>query len=195
LFPDLPNDVVVYLVPSLFSFNGKVAKLPSSGRAALFIGVDFVAKRNDNLDVLFSHEFFHAYHDGKIATGDMNSTMASPLWKEGFATYVSGLLNPTQPLDVLLMDKVLAEDCKSKDKISDMAKAYLPLLETDGETTYEDWFLMSGPTRPTRRGYCLGYFAVQEIAKSHDLSELTTWSEKQVSSELKNVLEIFGRLK
>jgi hypothetical protein len=72
------------------------------------MGVDFIAERNDNLNVLFSHEFFHTYHEDHLKPGDSGRTMATPLWKEGLATYISGVLNPDQNDAVLLMDTELA---------------------------------------------------------------------------------------
>ncbi|MBK9323746.1 MAG: hypothetical protein IPM97_12525 [Bdellovibrionaceae bacterium] len=133
LFPDLANDIPVIFIPSIFSFNGKVVYLPDYGRTGLLMGVDLISYRNDNTDVLFSHEFFHAYHEDNLADGSTGATMATPLWKEGFATYVSGLLNPDQDDNVLLMDEALAKKCADQKFVKEIAKEYLVLLQTDGE--------------------------------------------------------------
>ena len=195
-FPDMPQDIPVYFLPSLFSFNGSVFDLPQHGRSGLLMGVDFIVRRRDNLDVLFAHEFFHAYHEDKISKRNANEsttestteTMATPLWLEGFATYVSGILNPTASVADLLMDPVLAKDCARPEFVRELAKLYESILTTDGETTYSDWFLMSGTTQPTRRGYCLGLHVVGRLAKTHDLSEMTSWSESRYSIEALKVL-------
>ena len=111
VFPDLATDIPVIFLPSLSSFNGKVKQLSAFGRPTLLMGVDFIVKRNDNLNVLFAHEFFHVYHESHLSVGSTGRTMATPLWKEGFATYVSGVLNPDRSDDVLLMDASLSKSC------------------------------------------------------------------------------------
>ena len=191
LFPDMPADIPVYFIPSLFSFNGSVFDLPEHGRTGLLMGVDFIVRRKDNLDVLFAHEFFHAYHDDKIPAGSATETMATPLWLEGFATYVSGVLNPGASDADLLMDPVLAKECARPAFAGELAKLYLPILKTDGETTYSDWFMMSGTTLPTRRGYCLGLQVVRVLAKKFELTEMTTWPESRYTIEVEQVLRDF----
>lgn len=190
-FPDLKNDIPVIILPSLFSFNGQVASVPNSDKYGLYIGVDFIAYRNDNLNVLFAHEFFHAYHHDKLGEKSNGQTMATPLWKEGFATYVSGLLNPEQTDEVLLMDKDLTSKCNDNKYVADLAKLYLPILKTDGETTYGDWFLMSGQNPIKRRGYCLGLKVIREIVKVNTVLDMTTWDEARFSVEVENVLNNF----
>jgi len=191
-FTDLKDDIPVIILPSLFSFNGQVASVPNSEKYGLYIGVDFVTYRNDNLNVLFSHEFFHAYHHDKLGDKSNGQTMATPLWKEGFATYVSGLLNPDQSDEVLLMDKDLAAKCNDNQYISELARLYLPIVKTDGETTYGDWFLMSGQNPIKRRGYCLGLKVIREIVKKNTVLDMTTWDESLFAVEVENVLTIFA---
>jgi hypothetical protein len=188
LFPDLPNDIPVIFMPSLSTFNGKLTNISGYNRMPLLIGIDFIVERNDNLDVLFTHEFFHAYHLGKLPPGSTWRTMATPLWIEGFATYVSGVLNPTQPDSILLMDQTLASKCANTDWLAEAAKQYLSVLDTDNETTYTDWFTLRGQTQPPRRGYCLGLHVIREVAKTHSLSEMVVWHEDRFSKEISLVL-------
>src|SRR3989339_1548840 len=184
LFPDLSDNIPVVFMPSIFSFNGRVMLLPEFKRNGLLMGVDFISYRSDNLDVLFSHEFFHAYHFDKLPDGSIWKTMATPLWLEGFATYVSGLLNPTQSTAVLLMDNELANHCNDHAFVKTWAKEYLVALNSGGEQIYDDWFSMGGQTKPTRRGYCLGFKVVEEIAKSSNLNEMVVWTEDDFSKEI-----------
>lgn len=188
LFSDLSPDIPVYFLPSLLSFNGKVGFLSEFGRSGLLMGVDFIVQRKDDMDVLFSHEFFHAYHGDKIV-GSVGKTMATPLWQEGFATYISGVLNPDRDDDVLLMDSVLGRECKKPAFVQDLARQYLAILQTDGQTTYNDWFLLNGPTQPTRRAYCLGLHALRNLAKIYPLTEMVTWDEDRFSKETSMALQ------
>jgi len=186
-FPDMTSDIPVYFLPSLLSFNGKVGTLPEYHRSGLLMGVDAIVDRKDDMDVLFHHEFFHAYQDGKIE-GPTGRTMATPLWFEGLATYVSGILNPDRSDSVLLMDDVLAEKCRKPEFVKQLARKYLLVIEDDGQKTYEDWFMGSGPTQPTRRGYCLGLQAMRLLSENHSLSEVVRWNEDRFSKVLSKVL-------
>lgn len=188
MFPDLASDIPVYFLPSLRSFNGKVGPLPEFGRSGLMMGVDFIVERKDDMDVLFSHEFFHAYQDDKIE-GTSGQTMATPLWFEGFATYVSGVLNPDRSDTVLLMAPDLATECGKSAFVKDLAKQYLTIINTDGQTTYADWFMMSGTIQPTRRGYCLGLHVMRRLAQTYAPTEMVRWAEERFSKEINTVLQ------
>lgn len=187
VFPDLKSDIPVIFLPSLGSFNGQVDFLKDYGRTGLLIGVDFIAERNDDLTLLFSHEFFHAYHSDKLV-GDVDKTMASPLWKEGFATYVSGLLNPHASDEALLMQADLAVACSKPEEVKKMAAEFLEVINNDDLDTYKNWFWMSGTTQPVRRGYCLGLQVIREIVKTNNVQEMTKWNETYFSAEIQKVL-------
>jgi hypothetical protein len=188
VFPDLSPTIPIVFMPSLFAFNGKVQFLRDYGRPGLLMGVDFIVKRNDNLNVLFSHEFFHAYHHSHLAEGSTGKTMATPLWKEGFATYVSGVLNPREADEVLLMDSALAKACADSQAVSKMASEFLNVIDSDGTNSYGDWFTMTGATQPTRRGYCLGLIVIRELVKKYPVIEMVNWDEGRFSQEARAVL-------
>lgn len=192
-FPDLQEGTPIVFLPGI-TFNGKAKSLPSLGRAALFVGVDLVAERNDPLDVLFSHEFFHIYQFDLLKDKSIWQTFSSPLWFEGFATYVSGVLNPTSSQDILLMDNDLSIECSKQANINKWAQAYLlfynikNLDETTLNNYYKDWFLLSGTSNPTRRGYCLGFKVIQEVAKQNSISSMAQWDETTFSLKIGEAL-------
>ncbi len=193
LFLNLAPDIPVIFLPSLFSFNGKVQEISGLGRPGLLMGVDFIMKRNDDLNVLFSHEFFHAYHESHLRPDSRGKTMATPLWKEGFATFVSGILNPDQSEAVLLIDPSLEQACGDSRLLSKMASLYLEVLSTNVETTDNDWFMLSGPTQPTHRGYCLGLNVLRELSKQYPVTEMVDWNETRFGHEVEIVLKAFAR--
>ncbi|MGE0634196.1 MAG: hypothetical protein AB7O96_17410 [Pseudobdellovibrionaceae bacterium] len=188
-FPDLPATFYVVFMPSLFSFNGQVREISGFPSDPVLIGVDMTIERGDSLNVLFSHEFFHAYHDWKLANKRIGQTMASPLWIEGFATYASGLLNPRASDEELLLDGELAKACKDPQAVAEMAKLYLEILDSTGP--YKDWFLMNGTTKPVRRGYCLGLQVIRKVALKSDLTQMIAWDEKEFSVAIRKALESF----
>jgi hypothetical protein len=188
LFPDLVSDIPVVFLPSVFSFNGQESILEDYGhRPGLLIGVGMIADRNDNIKVLFSHEYFHAYHEAKIV-GTSGATMATPLWKEGFATYVSGVLNPTELDETLFMQTDLAQLCAHPQEVKKLAALFRSVLKTDGRNTYADWFLVRGTTQPKRRGYCLGLQIIREVVKTHPVTEMAAWDEARFSAEIEALL-------
>jgi len=181
-FEDFSSDTPIVFLPS-FSFNGYASKIPSLGRSVLFIGVDVVTDRGDSIDVLFSHEFFHTYHFDILAHTQNWQTMSSPLWFEGFATYISGILNPTYSEDAILMDMALDQACSDKNEVKKWAKDYLVffdnpnLSETEANDLYKDWFMMSGASNPKRHGYCLGLRVIQDVSKKNDIRNIVHWDE------------------
>ncbi|MGZ3695848.1 MAG: hypothetical protein ACXWQO_17285 [Bdellovibrionota bacterium] len=182
VFPDLKPGTPIVFLPGM-RFNGRASSLPRFNRDALLIGLDMVVSRQDSIDVLFSHEFFHIYHFDHLGgdDGENSNTMSSPLWFEGFATYVSQVLNPSASEAEVLMDKPLSEGCAKTAAVAAWAKDYLTFYakndwkEHEADPFYYDWFRIGGPTLPNRRGYCLGYLAVKAAAESHSIQELVDW--------------------
>lgn len=184
-FPDLREGTPVVFMPGL-RFNGRVLDLPRFGRPTLLIGVDMVVERKDDINVLFSHEFFHIHHFNVLGKDDsIFSTMSTPLWTEGFATFVSEVLNPGAAARDVFMDPALAEKCALKEKVAPWAGEYLKFFdrrewdEKEANRVYAEWFLMSGEQEQTRRGYCLGYLTLKEQAKRHPLTDLVKWMPEQ----------------
>jgi hypothetical protein len=157
----------------------------------VLFGVDVIAYRNDDLGTLFSHEFFHAYHAEKSPTRLKGDTMANPLWNEGIATFVSGLLNPQASDAALFMDEKLAGACASAEFRAKKAAEYLTVLDRDGPM--DEWFYLK-PDRLSRVGYCLGFHAVRIVAENQSVNEMITWPEERFSRELRAALEIMAIL-
>ena len=181
-FPDLQEDTPIVFMPSLLAFNGKGVDL-LNGKAALLIGVDFTSMRGHDLDVLFSHEFFHVYQFTKLQGKEKFVTMSSPLWFEGFATWISTYLNPNASEAAVLMNAELADYCAIPGNIKKMAQEYLGLYQVGHDNqkysdTYKEWFTASGTIQPRRRGYCLGLAVMREVMKTKRLPEITALDEK-----------------
>ena len=187
-FPDLSSPVPVVFMPSILHFNG-LGALNIEDHLTLAIGVDHAAYRNNDLGVLFSHELFHNYQFGKLKNKSIHKTMASPLWFEGLAAWVSLQLNPKAPLAQILMNQELANYCLSKEHIIKMASEYKIILRQPQEDQFlADWFQTNGQTLPKRRGYCLGLFTATEIMKNHSIIEVVSLEEKQFSKLLLETL-------
>jgi len=179
-FPDLQEDTPIVFLPSLLRYNGRGLAL--GNKSALFIGVDMTALSQDDLNSLFSHEFFHVYQFSKIPESEIKKTFYSPLWFEGFATWMSIHLNPGTTDTVALMDDELAKHCAQKSKVRDMALEYITLApkgrnEPNYSELYGDWF--STPTKNVvpRRGYCLGLQVIREVTKKKPLTDLVNLNE------------------
>lgn len=196
-FPDLQDDIPVFLLPSMFSFNGKVTEIPGKKEIGLFLGIDSIAARKDNLDILFAHEFFHVYHFNKLSKKQIWKTFASPLWMEGFASFVSGQLNPNANNSEILMDSVLAKSCDSKEFIAVKSREYLQIIDKgesdpNSDSLYADWFLLSGTTKPNRAGYCLGLLVLRKLATQYQADEMSSWGEEKFATLTKQVLLDFS---
>jgi hypothetical protein len=181
-FPDLHDGTPVVFLPGL-TFDGKAQYLPSFGRTTLLIGVDLVADINESLDLLFSHEFFHIYHLELLKNKIIWQTFSTPLWIEGFATYASGILNPGSTVEKLLMNEKLSIECNNQKSIQAWSKDYLSFYDNRSidmntrNNLYKDWFLGSGESNPKRRGYCLGFRVIQNIASQNSIQDMVRWDE------------------
>lgn len=174
VFPDFDAGATpVYLMPSLGQFDGH---LQTWGKLTpLFIGVDGIVLyhgESPNLAVLLDHETFHLYQDQKNPglNSDDNSPLYIVLWKEGLATYVSGVLNPrASRLSVLLDDKALAS--ADDPLVRRVAGEMLQRLESTSTADYQRYFSWGHVTDiPARTGYLVGLLAAQGIARGRALA-------------------------
>lgn len=119
--------------------------------------------------------------------------MASPLWIEGLATFVSGVMNPLATDGQLLMDVELGKLC-DRAHVSLWAQQYLLVMDQEpGGENYADWYRVLTEQVPKRRGYCLGYRASAWIAKKDTLASMLTWDETRYGSELKMALTVLAQ--
>jgi hypothetical protein len=122
-------------------------------------------------------------------------TLAFPLWTEGLATFVSGVLNPESNDDSsLLLDADLGAKCGDAAYVHELAQKYLSIADMSNSIeeavpVFEDWFLLRGQTLPKRRGYCLGLKVASKIAETHTLAEMTSWNAEESLVEIKKALQ------
>jgi hypothetical protein len=174
-FPDFDiSKVKVYLMFSLFRFDGKI---PHDNPRALFLGLDGLAKFhgiNVRLGVILSHELFHLYHFqvNPLPAAIDEIPLYRQVWQEGLATYVSRFLNPNAALADVLLDPQLASE--GPKYLPAVARALLQQLEsTDDETTARYLSYRRGSGTPSRMGYLIGYDIVAHLAATRSIKELS----------------------
>lgn len=194
-FPDLKENTPVVFMPSVLSFNGKGGMIRPLNKMGVLIGVDGVVLLQNDIDVLFSHEFFHVYQFDKLDENKIWLTMASPLWFEGFASFVSGMINPEKTDAVILMDEELAKKCNNPAYYKSWARDFLTFIDTpyqnnpEADSLKKEWFQMNGKYQPPRRGYCLGLLVLRDLVKNHSIEEMLLWNESQFAPAVKSVLK------
>jgi hypothetical protein len=193
IFPDFSDQFTLVYLPTALSFNGKEIYHKTRKAEMVLIGIDYIANSPTNLNVLLTHELFHKHHFVNMAHNNFNS-MASDLWTEGFATYVSHLANPELDLETLLFDGDLAKACAKPEYVADLAKKYLEvfyrtLTEQERTKFRKDWFRLDGEPTPKRPGYCLGYHLVKSIAPKHKLNDMIKWGNTQFDNNYEDKLE------
>jgi hypothetical protein len=174
LFPDLDRSHLrVYLMLSLFRFDGKV---PDDNPHILLLGVDGIARfhgTNFPIRVLLSHELFHLYHfqvnPAPKPVDDL--PLYRQIWQEGLATYVSQQLNPDAPLSDILLDPRLARD--GPELIPTFAQRLLPQLETADDSIAAEYLsYRKNQKLPPRMGYLIGLEVAKSLAAKKPLREL-----------------------
>jgi hypothetical protein len=173
-FPDFDSSRArVYLMLSLFRFDGKI---PHDNPSMLLLGLDGLAKfhgANARLAVIFSHELFHLYHFqvNPLPRDADQLELYRLIWQEGLATYVSQALNPEASLADVLLDARLAQEGPRFVPLS--AHHLLTELEsTDDATTALYLSYRPGGLVPARMGYLIGYEIARKTAATHPITEL-----------------------
>jgi hypothetical protein len=183
-FPDSHFDDILIYAAAAPTFNGKYSFLGK--QKLLAFGVDLSVLLDNKVDILFSHELFHVYHNRALKI-DKNSfgtiQFSIPLWAEGLATFVSKEMNPQASPSDVFMDKALGSI--EEKHIRELAQMYLIFVNTrleDNENESKKWF--SGGTKlndrfPPRMGYWLGYHVAKCLHKKHSLLEMSKWRPEQ----------------
>ena len=173
-FPDFdPSKARVYLILSLFRFDGKI---PHDNPRMLMLGLDGIAKfhgADAHLSVILSHELFHVYHfQVNPLPRDADEVQLYRLvWQEGLATYVSKVLNPDASLADILLDPRLAVE--GPKYVPLFAQSLLTQLESKDDATAARYLsYRRGGQTPARLGYLIGYEIAKRAAANHPLSEL-----------------------
>ena len=194
--PDFrPDQAPIYLMPSLFAFDGHLQ--PWRDRVPLFVGLDGVVRYHGagaDLSVFLDHEAFHLYQ--AQANPDLSLDPAPPIyasvWIEGAATYVSSRLNPGAALlHVLLDDAPLAQ--AGPGVIRTGARDLLERLDSTADAD-QLRFLSAGYAGPSpaRLGYRLGFEIARRAARSLSLAEMARVGRKPLRDLMQRQLEVLA---
>jgi len=165
----------VYLIPSLFWFDGH---LEADGKTLpLFFGLDGIVHHHGtdtDLSVLISHELYHCYQ------GQGNPQMmlqAAPpvyamLWLEGTAVYASERLNPSAPLQhVLLNQQALLRD--GPPMARRVAAELTKRLDSTRRADIGAFFSLGAKEAwPEMAGYYVGLLCARDIGRSMTLRDM-----------------------
>ena len=203
LFPDAPAkpSVAVLLAPDFDSKSGVM----SDGTPVLALSIDTLILEKADLSILFPHELFHLYdanHAGITNDGVMpGAKLTLPLFEEGLATYVSTLVSPGHTDgQYLLQDSLGALPASHLPEIAQrfLADADKPAIDpASGSMTNARWFEGNDkryqPDLPNRSGYWLGLNLVRQMAKTHALTEMASWSAAKAQEETRAALTVMAR--
>lgn len=190
---DSKKELKVFLLPSLLTFNGAVVDesdlSEDAGNPVMYLGLDTVIKRKDNLERLISHEMVHLIHFSKQKGSAVYQSLIAPLWIEGLAVYGSELYDQKQNMEELLSDKTLAHHCLQKSSVQKASREFLEVaqIKYEDEENYEEkfseWFIYSPNKSVQRWGYCLGYHVIKKLSKAHSFSEMLAWPHDEFSQK------------
>lgn len=198
-FPSATFSLPIMAVPAP-TFNGKTDSYEDNGRKHfLAFGIDTLTIRDDNPEVLYSHELFHVYHGEASGIRDdgtaEDATLIDSLWAEGLATYVSHELNPSASMQAVFMDSALAD--QPEEKLKYLAKEFLKVKNEmvhskNHPEIYGQWFLLNkcpSSLAPCRSGYFLGYHVARLLREKFTLDEMAHWSFKTAHEKIGVILQ------
>ncbi len=201
-FEDLKADVTLYLMPSLYAFDGQVR--PVQGQPAVLFGVDTIAAYRGttilSTPVFPHHEFFHLYHARAAAEvweamqaffgrGEM-FPLYYLLWEEGLAIYASKVLNPMATMPELLSSHSLAAE--TQPLLPQLTKMLRDKLDSVSREDIRDFFFIDDDRRkdiPARCGYYVGMLIAEELANKYHLRELARLQGQELRHEIGEALE------
>jgi len=184
-FPKFRCETATYFLYSAGAFDGATRDV--SGKDALMFGLDEIARLDEPLSPLFTHELFHVYHAERIPKAP--EALYWQIWEEGLASYVSAKLNPGEaacclppaaPIDAAL-PKIVS--------------GALERLDSEKPDDYRRYLLGAKGTLdiPQRSGYLLGERIAAEAGKTRSLEELADLQpaevRKLVESGLRRMLK------
>lgn len=202
LFPDAPLRPAfqVVLAPNLDGKSG----LLGDGTPVLVFAVDSLVLEGADTAVLLPHELFHLYHATRAGIrndGVMpGASVLLPLFAEGLATYVSGLLAPGRTDRQLLLQEDLGEIPDGRlEEIAGRFQVDAEKLALDPGPSepFVRWFSASPrqqqPGLPNRTGYWLGLQLVRHLRRSHSLGQLASWPPGRAQAEALAALTAMSR--
>ncbi len=203
LFPDADTHppVTILLAPNFDAKSGVLA----NGKPVLAFAADTLLMEHANLDIVVPHELFHLYHAqhaGIRNDGVMpDAELTLPLFEEGLATYVSGLLAPGHADGELLLQDNLGHI--PQEKLPEIAQRFLAdahakVIDVQHPEMFSRWFnaapkpYQSGV--PNRTGYWLGLQVIRQLRHRYSLVEIASWSPAQAQTHTLDALrEMSGK--
>jgi len=179
VFPDFQANIQVYLLHSLGEMDGGTRTLEDKNY--LIFGIDGMVqyhKSSSDESAFFHHELFHFLH--RPLLGRCEEIWCS-LWREGLAVYVAKTMHPNASEDELLLtfplDLVKNTEAKRREALNHLKSV---LSSTDSDA-YRGMFQSRGDSTglPARRGYVLGLWVAQELAKTYSLQTLSQMKADQ----------------
>ncbi|HUA82175.1 MAG TPA: hypothetical protein VL997_17485 [Dyella sp.] len=197
LFPDADTHppVTIVLAPNFDAKSGVLA----SGKPVLAFAADTLLMEHANLDIVVPHELFHLYHaqhTGIRNDGVMpDAELTLPLFEEGLATYVSGVLAPGHADGELLLQDDLGRI--PSEKLPEIARRFLDdahakVIDVEHPEVFSRWFHAAAKPYqsdlPNRTGYWLGLQTIRQLRRTYSLADIASWSPAQAQAHALDAL-------
>lgn len=172
--PDFTLSFPTCIVPS-FTYDGATAAL-ADDTPTLMLGVPVLAAPGYSGPhrVLFSHEYFHLYHNqvnpGLSAEPRL---LGHELWIEGLATYAASVIAGDRDPGHLLLDPDLARRFPAVAR--QVARVVLERYDSTSKNDRAAYFqhgVSPNEEIPSRSGYAVGYLVAQRLGASRSLHDL-----------------------
>ena len=187
LFPDMAWSGMVYMMPSMFCFDGRVQLV--AGQVSLLLGVDIMAwLKQTNLTPFLHHEWMHLYHD-QIVPDETEDRLYWALWREGLAVYISRRLNPQANFTEILLSAELVT--RTEENLHKIAAELLEKIDSTQREDYADFFLgrIERADIPARSGYYVGLRVVTHLSERYNPAQLVRLTGDPLRHEITSVLK------
>lgn len=205
--PDLDEDVDLYLLPApSHAIGGAVRRF--GARQAIVFGteqLEHLRAREVNLGVFMSHEFAHLYHaqvnpEMREASAryfaevppTAGARLYQILWLEGFASYVSGRLEPAASASDVLSSSTVEQSVEANRAA--LAAAVLEGFDSEDRDAIDRFVYWGDPGAGLhpRTGYALGLVTARRLAAEHDLASLARLRGDPLRAALRRALAAYA---
>ena len=193
--PDFTLAFPTCIVPS-FTYDGSTAAL-TDGTPALMLGVPVIAQRGDagSDRVLFSHEYFHLYHD-QVNPGlsAEPKPLGHELWIEGLATYAASVIARDGDPVHFLLDPDLAHRYPAiAPQVARIMLERYDSMSKDDRAAYFQNGSTPGAEIPSRAGYAVGYLVAKRLGASRSLHDLAALRGEELDRLVRGALATIAR--
>lgn len=186
------DDLELHFIIMVGQFFSNAFVAPYKGNNTAFYFLEKMPEQKYT-GVLLAHEITHLFHFSQLIHKDKeyNPSLAERIFIEGLACFASSRICPNFTLSEYLWFSSSWEqwviDCKRK--MSYFKDEIFNSIESTDFYYFNKYFVGDGKNKegiPTRIGYLLGYYILENLHKTYSVEEMIRWDSEKIKKEVRS---------